>query len=81
MSSNFFDQELIGFIAIAGTMPGDAVKYEGDYEVTPTVDGMELKTKHRFMTDDVTVRAIPFYEVGNTSGGNTVYIADEIKFE
>jgi len=56
----------------------DAEAYEGDYEVTPTVEGLELPTKHKYMADDVTIRAIPFFEVSNNSGGNTVYIADEI---
>jgi hypothetical protein len=55
--------------------------YEGDYEVTPKVEGQELKTKHKYMIQDVTVHAIPFFEVSNTSGGNTVYIANEIEFE
>lgn len=55
--------------------------YEGDYEVTPQVEGQELKTKHLYMTEDVTIHAIPFFEVSNTSGGNTVYIANEIEFE
>lgn len=55
--------------------------YEGDYEVTPKVEGQELKTMHKYMTQDVTVHAIPFFEVSNTSGGNTVYIANEIEFE
>lgn len=55
--------------------------YEGEYEVTPRVDSQELKTKHKYMTDDVTVLAIPFFEVGNPSGGSTVYIGGEIEIE
>lgn len=58
-----------------------SVKYEGDYEVTPTVNGMELETQNKFMADDLKINAIPFFEVENTSGGNTVYIAGEIEME
>lgn len=52
--------------------------YEGAYEVTPTVEGVTLPTKSRVMMDDLTVNKIPIFEVGNTSGGNTVYIAAEL---
>ena len=55
--------------------------YDGTYEITPTVEGYSLETAQKMMADDVTVNAIPFYEVGNNSGGNTVYIADEIEVE
>ena len=72
-------EEITGSLATAYTTSAKA--YEGDYEITPTVDGQMLKTKQRYMTDDVTILAIPFYEVGNTSGGNTVYIANEIEME
>lgn len=52
----------------------DAEVYEGDYDVIPQVDAQTLQTKHKFMLDDVRVKAIPYYEVGNNSGGSTVYI-------
>lgn len=70
---------IVGELATAYT--AGAATYTGDYEVTPTVDGLGLQTKHKYMTDDVTVRAIPFFEVSNTGGGTTVYIADEIEME
>ena len=72
-------QSLIGSIATVYNSAG--AKYDGDYEVTPTVDGMELNTKDRYMVDDVKINAIPFFEVSNASGGNTVYIAGEIEME
>jgi hypothetical protein len=56
-------------------------RYDGDYNVTPATTPKTLATKEKFMVDDVTIQAIPFFEVSNTSGGNTVYIADEIYFE
>ena len=52
--------------------------YEGDYEVTPKVNAQTMATKDKVMVKDVTVKAIPFYNVSNTSGGNTVYIAKEV---
>lgn len=70
---------LAGSLATAYSSAG--VKYDGDYEVIPTVEGVELNTKDKFMVDDVKIKAIPFYEVSNTSGGNTVYIAGKIEME
>lgn len=52
--------------------------YEGDYEVTPKVTGQTMATKDKVLTEDVKIKAIPFFNVSNTSGGNTVYIANEV---
>lgn len=81
------DAELCGSLQSDLVVIGDitaghkVAPYEGDYEVTPHVEGQELKTKHLYMTEDVTIHAIPFFEVSNKSGGNTVYIANEIEFK
>lgn len=48
--------------------------YTGSYDVTPMVDAQSLATKDKLLTDDVRVQSIPYYDVGNTSGGSTVYI-------
>lgn len=48
--------------------------YAGDYKVTPKVTAQTMPTKDKVMLDDVTVEAIPFYEVKNTSGGKTATI-------
>lgn len=53
--------------------------YDGAYCVTPTVDGQTLETAQKYMDADVKVNKIPYYDVGNTSGGSTVYIADEVQ--
>jgi hypothetical protein len=37
-----------------------------------------METKEKYMKDDVTVNPIPFFSVGNNSGGNTVYIGNEV---
>lgn len=56
----------------------DAPPYEGDYEVTPKVSEQKLPTAMKLLEEDVTIKSIPFFNVGNTSGGSTVYIAKEI---
>lgn len=56
------------------TEQADVEIYTGSYDVTPQVDAQSLATKDKFMTDDVRIHEIPFFDVGNTSGGSTVYI-------
>lgn len=53
-------------------------RYNGSYEVTPKVTSQTLPTRDKFMIDDMTVEAIPYFETSNNSGGTTVYIAKEI---
>ena len=52
--------------------------YEGDYVITPKVEAQTLPTKEKVLIEDMTVKSIPFFNVSNTSGGSTVYIAKEI---
>lgn len=52
--------------------------YEGDYEVTPKVNAQILSTAKTFLKEDLTVKSIPFFKVSNTSGGNTIYIGNEV---
>ena len=57
----------------------DLPKYTGEYTVTPEVDNAQtLETAGTYMTNDVTVKAIPDYEVTNEAGGNTFIIGKEI---
>lgn len=48
--------------------------YAGPYEVTPIPAAQRLATNGKLMKADVTVREIPYFDVGNPSGGSTVYI-------
>lgn len=48
--------------------------YEGDYNVMPNTEIQTLKTAAKFMAQDVTVKAVPYAEVVNVSGGNTAII-------
>ncbi len=57
----------------------DLPKYGGEYSVTPEVGtGQTLETAGKYLTNDVTVNAIPDYEVSNEAGGNTFIIGKEI---
>lgn len=49
--------------------------YDGACTVVPQTCDQVLQTKYKFMTDDVTVNAIPTYETSNTAGGTTFTIA------
>lgn len=51
--------------------------YQGSYTVTPKDEAQTLATKNTTMTDDVTVKQIPYYEVSNEDG-YTVYIGKEL---
>ena len=52
--------------------------YEGPYDVTPKVTAQTLPTAKKLMQEDVSVRAIPYFDVSNPAGGNTIYIAKEV---
>ena len=52
-------------------------QYEGDYNVTPTIESQTLPTKKKLMAEDVNIKGIPIFETDNLSGGTTVYIAKE----
>lgn len=64
--------------AVTRTSANDVPVYDGPYEATPKVEAQTLPTAKKLMTDDVTVHGVPFYEVSNDQGGNTVYIAKEL---
>ena len=64
--------------AVTRTSANDIPVYDGPYEAIPKVEAQTLPTAQKLMTDDVTVHGVPFYEVSNDQGGNTVYIAKEL---
>lgn len=61
--------------AVIGKGGGGYPLYKGEYEVTPTFQEQTLATADKVLKEDVTVKAIPRYDVANTAGGVTVYIA------
>ena len=52
--------------------------YEGEYEITPKISSQILPTAKKLMKDDVTVKAIPYFDVSNPAGGQTIYIGSEL---
>lgn len=69
-----FKAEFKGFVLSVN----GAETYEGSYEATPKVTGQIFETSKKYMEDDFTVKAIPYYDVSNAAGGNTIYIGDEL---
>lgn len=57
---------------------GEYPDYAGPYDVTPKVTAQRLETKDTHMTENVTVREIPYYAVANPQGGTTVTIGGEL---
>lgn len=70
--------EVVGSVTVGGTIKIEPDHYEGNYQVTPSIEAQVLDTNQKFMDDDVTVRKIPFYEVTNTTGGITIIIGKEV---
>lgn len=48
--------------------------YDGGYEVTPQITEQTLATANRSMEQDVTIHAIPYYEIDNEYNGQTIII-------
>lgn len=63
--------------AVLGKGGGGYPIYDGVYEVTPAFTEQSLSTADKVLKEDVKVKAIPRYDVANTSGGVTVYIATQ----
>lgn len=57
----------------------EIANYEGSYEIVPKVHDQIVETKNKYLKEDLTVVAIPYYDVSNTVGGTTVYIADIVE--
>lgn len=52
-------------------------EYTGPITVTPSGSVQTLPTAHKYLAQDITVREIKRWSVGNTSGGTTVFIGEE----
>ena len=57
--------------------PVEIEAYSGPYNVTPKTEPQTLKTADKRMTDDVSIKAIPYYEMDNQKG-TTVFIGREV---
>lgn len=56
------------------SMPIGYKDYAGPYDVTPKVASQSLDTADKHLTDDITIEAIPYYEVSNSYNGKTIII-------
>lgn len=53
--------------------------YDGPYVVTPAIDSQVLSTAQKRMTENMTVKAIPYFQTSNPQMGETVYIGSEVE--
>ena len=67
--------EIKGEFGVLTKVGGSGTPYTGSYVVIPTSSEQILETNQKYMTDDVTVRKIPYFETSNESG-KTVYIGN-----
>ena len=59
------------------TEQGDVDYYDGSYTVTPKVEEQSLPTAKKYLAEDVRIKEIPFFEVSNLEGGQTIFIGKE----
>ena len=52
--------------------------YDGNYQVVPKSTEQVLSTKDKKMKDDLTVKAIPYFETSNEEDGVTIFIGSEV---
>lgn len=67
------DVDITG-IVVKPTIGNPDETYSGSYSITPSPESQVLPTSGKFCSNDIQVRAIPFYEVSNDTGGTTVII-------
>lgn len=72
-----FQEIEVDFGQIHQITGGDVPVYSGAYSVDPRVAEQVLQTKGKMMQENLIVEKIPYFDVGNTSGGSTVYIGGE----
>jgi hypothetical protein len=79
---NIFGDASTGLSVSGQVALGEAARlprYEGTYSVTPSAhEAQTLNTAKKYLEEDVNVKKIPYSETSNTSGGNTVYIGNEV---
>ena len=64
-------------VGAAVVVPSAGNPYNGPYEVVPKVEAQILPTKHKYLSEDVQVLAVPYYEADNPIG-TTIFIASEV---
>ncbi len=69
-SANLYLKKIMQLIG-GGT---DLPVYSGSYTVTPKTTAQSMETSDKVMTDNVTIKEIPYSEVSNPQSGKTVII-------
>lgn len=65
-------------VAVTGpVVAAHGEEYTGPTTVTPSGSSQTLPTAHKYLAQDITVREIQRWDVGNSSGGKTVFIGEE----
>lgn len=65
-------------VAVTGpVVTAHGEEYTGPTTVTPSGSAQTLPTAHKYLAQDITVREIQRWDVGNPSGGKTVFIGEE----
>lgn len=65
-------------VAVTGpVVAAHGAEYTGPTTVTPSGSVQTLPTAHKYLAQDITVREIKRWSVGNPSGGTTVYIGED----
>lgn len=71
---------LSGSVSVArsdGDIPTGSI-YRGSYSLTPDpTKAQELQTKNKFLSDNVKINKIPYFETDNSEGGKTIIIGDK----
>ena len=71
------DKMHVGFQQVQ-TITEPSNPYDGQYSIRPKINEQILPTKDRLLSENVVVQAIPVIRTSNTSGGITIYIANEV---
>lgn len=66
------EEEVVELEVSEGTC--ETSTYHGEYTIVPKVYETELKTKNKFMSDNILVEKIPYSSVDNLAGGQTLTI-------
>ena len=65
-------------VAVTGpVVAAHGEEYTGPTTVTPSGSAQTLPTAHKYLAQDITVREIKRWSVGNPSGGTTIYIGED----
>lgn len=59
------------------SMPSGYDDYTGPYDVIPKVIPRSLDTADKHLADNITIKAIPYYEVSNLHNGKTIIIGGD----